>query len=325
MKILLTGGAGFIGSHVADAYINQGHEVVIVDNLSTGRRENLNPQARFYEVDIRDFEALEGIFQKERPEVVNHHAAQASVVISTEDPAEDARTNILGTLHLIELARRHGVRLFIYVSSGGAVYGEPRYLPCDEKHPVNPLSPYGVSKHAPEHYLYLYGLNYGLEYVILRYGNVYGPRQDPYGEAGVVAIFSERMLRDEPVYIYGDGEQHRDFVYVGDVVDFNLRVLDPSGLGSLQDPLGRVYNVGTGVGTTVNRIAAELASLTGYRRKPIYTDPRPGEVYRIHLDITKARRELGWEPRVPLREGLARTVEYYREELGRAKRSQRSR
>lgn len=312
MKILLTGGAGFIGSHVADAYIAQGHEVVILDNLSTGKRTNLNPKARFYEVDIRDAEALEEIFRKERPEVVNHHAAQASVILSTENPAEDATTNILGTLNLLELSRRYGVGLFIYVSSGGAVYGEPQYLPCDEKHPVNPLSPYGVSKHVPEHYLYLYGLNYGLEYVILRYGNVYGPRQDPYGEAGVVAIFSERMLRDEPIYIYGDGEQQRDFVYVGDVVDFNLRVLNPQGLGPLQDPLGRVYNVGTGVGTTVNALARELTALTGYRRKPIHTDPRPGEVYRIHLDITKAQRELGWHPKVSLREGLAATVEYYR-------------
>ncbi len=214
MKILVTGGAGFIGSHVADAFVNEGHEVVIVDDLSTGRKQNLNPKARFYEMDIRD-PKLEEVFAHEKPDVVDHHAAQMSVRISVQDPLRDADINIRGSLNILENCVKHQVKKVIYISSGGAAYGEPEYLPCDEAHPVNPICQYGASKHTVEHYLYIYHVNYGLNYTVLRYPNVYGPRQDPHGEAGVVAIFTGQMLAGEQVVINGDGEQVRDFAYVG--------------------------------------------------------------------------------------------------------------
>jgi UDP-glucose 4-epimerase len=213
VKILVTGGAGFIGSHVVDTFLNNGHEVVVVDDLSTGRRSNLNPAATFYQVDIRSPQ-MDEIFEAERPQFVDHHAAQMDVRRSIEDPLFDADVNVLGSIKLIELAKKYGVKRFIYISTGGAVYGEPEYLPCDELHPVNPICPYGASKHTVEHYLYMYKENYDLDYVVLRYPNVYGPRQDPHGEAGVVAIFTGQMLEGEQVVINGDGEKQRVFVYV---------------------------------------------------------------------------------------------------------------
>ena len=308
MKILVTGGAGFIGSHVVDAYVEAGHEVAVVDNLTTGNRQNVHPAARFYEVDIRDADALEEVFAREKPDVVNHHAAQVNVRHSVADPIYDAEVNIIGSLNLLLAARRHGVKKFIYISTGGAVYGEPVYLPCDEEHPVNPICEYGATKHAVEHYLYMYRQNYGLDYTVLRYPNVYGPRQDPKGEAGVVAIFARQMLLDEQVVINGSGEQERDFVYVSDCAWANLMVLER---GS-----GRIYNLGTGQGTSVNEIFAALKALTGYRRAPVHGPPKVGETFRIYLDATRARQELGWEPTVPLEEGLRRTVEFFREQLG---------
>lgn len=308
VKILVTGGAGFIGSHVVDAYIEAGHEVVVVDNLVTGNRQNVHPAARFYEVDIRDADALEEVFAREKPDVVNHHAAQVNVRHSVADPIYDAQVNILGSLNVLLAARRHNVRKVIYISTGGAVYGEPVYLPCDEDHPVNPICEYGATKHAVEHYLYMYRQNYGLDYTVLRYPNVYGPRQDPKGEAGVVAIFARQMLLDEQVVINGSGEQERDFVYVSDCARANLMVLER---GS-----GRIYNLGTGQGTSVNRIFAALKELTGYRRDPVHGPPIVGETFRIYLDATRARQELGWEPQVSLEEGLRRTVAFFREQLG---------
>ena len=245
MKILVTGGAGFIASHVVDALLEAGHDVAIVDNLSTGRRRNINPRARFYEVDIRSPE-LARVLAEERPEIIDHHAAQMDVRRSIVDPIYDADINVLGSLNVLELARQHGVRKVIYISSGGAVYGEPVYLPCDEDHPIDPLCPYGATKHVVEHYLFMYRQNYGLDYTVLRYGNVYGPRQDPHGEAGVVAIFTGLMLAGRQAIINGNGEQERDFVYVGDCVQANLLALNS---GS-----GEIYNVGCGVGTTVNEI-----------------------------------------------------------------------
>lgn len=310
MKILVTGGAGFIGSHVVDKFIESGHQVIVVDNLSSGRRENLNPQAKFYEVDIREKVKLEEIFKEERPDVVDHHAAQISVVSSVEDPGFDAEVNIIGSLNLIDLSLRYGVKKFIYASTGGAVYGEPIYLPCDEKHPVDPLAPYGISKHTVEHYLYMNHVNFGLNYVVLRYANVYGPRQDPHGEAGVVAIFSKRMLQGKEAYIFGDGWQERDFVYVGDVADANLAALNYE--KEIKSSLDPIFNVGTGVGTNVNTIFSLIKRFTGFEKDPVYKPPRPGEVYKVYLDVEKIKNEMDWVPRISLEEGLKLTVEWFR-------------
>lgn len=304
MKILVTGGAGFIGSHVVDLYLEHGHEVVVVDDLSTGRLSNLNPAATFYEMDIRS-PALADVFEAERPDIVNHHAAQMDVRRSVADPIFDADVNILGSLNLLECARRYGVQRFVYISTGGAVYGEPRYLPCDEEHPIHPICQYGASKHTVEHYLYMYQVNYGLPYTVLRYPNVYGPRQDPQGEAGVVAIFIGRMLANENVTINGDGEQERDFVYVADCARANLLALEDVGPAE-------VYNLGSGRGTTVNQIFAALREVIGYQKPPHHGPPKLGETRRIYLEAIRARERLGWAPQVSLEEGLARTVEFFR-------------
>jgi len=300
LKVLVTGGAGFIGSHVVDALIEEGHMVLVVDNLSTGKKEHLNPEATFYQLDIRSPE-LEDVFRREKPDLVNHHAAHVNVRHSVDDPRHDAEVNIAGSLNLLECARRHGVRNFVYASSGGAIYGEPEYLPCDEKHPLNPLCPYGVSKLTVESYLFVYGHTYGLRYVILRYPNVYGPRQDPTGEGGVVAIFARQMVRGEGVVINGSGEQERDFVYVDDIVRANRLA---------QDLLhGQIYNLGTGVGTSVNELFALMAAMTGYDAEPTYVPPKTGETFKIYLNATKARVELGWQAEVGLHEGLRRTIQ----------------
>lgn len=303
LKILVTGGAGFIGSHVVDALLEAGHEVVIVDDLSTGRVSNINPRARFYRMDIRD-PHLSEVFEQERFDIVNHHAAQMDVRKSVADPLFDADVNIRGSLNLLECARKSGVRKIVYISTGGAVYGEPEYLPCDEAHPVNPICPYGASKHTVEHYLYMYRVLYGLAYAVLRYPNVYGPRQDPNGEAGVVAIFIGQMLARKQPTIFGSGEQERDFVYVGDCARANLL--------AMEDHVQGIFNIGSGRGTTINQIYALLSEITGYRRPPVYGPPRAGETFRIFLDATKARREMGWAPQVSLEEGLRWTVEYFR-------------
>lgn len=303
LKVLVTGGAGFIGSHAAEAFAAAGHDVVVVDNLSTGERENLDPSIRLYEVDIRD-EALDEVFAAERPDVISHHAAQASVNVSVADPRKDMETNIWGSLNVINCALRHGVKKFIYISTGGAAVGEPRYLPVDEAHPVDPLSPYGASKHAVEHYLYIYRKLSGLDYTILRYPNIYGPRQDPLGEAGVVAIFTGQMLRGEQVRINGTGEQERDFLHVADVASANVLAIDA--------PAGEMYNLGSGVGTSVNEIFALLARFTGYKREPVHGPALPGEVFKIYLDASKARAQLGWRPRYSLAEGLEQTVAWFR-------------
>lgn len=302
MKILVTGGAGFIASHVVDLLVESGHDVVIVDNLSTGRKSNLNPKAKFYDIDIRSAD-MEQIFQDERPEVVDHHAAQMDVRRSVADPIYDADINVLGGLNLLNLAVKYKTRKFIHISSGGAVYGEPVYLPCDEKHPVQPLCPYGATKYMLELYLYMYQQTYGLDYSILRYPNVYGPRQDPNGEAGVVAIFTGLMLKGKPVTIYGTGEQVRDYVFVKDCARANQLLLEN---GS-----GKVYNLGYGIGTTVNQIFAGLKEVTGYGLDAHYGPARAGETFQIYLDATRAKQDLGWQPQVPLTDGLRKIVEYF--------------
>lgn len=306
MKVLVTGGAGFIGSHVVDAYVGAGHEVVVVDNLTTGRRAHVNPQSRFHEVDIRS-DALRTVFERERPEIVNHHAAQASVVASVQNPRLDAEINIVGTLHLFALCAEFGVRRIVYASTGGAIYGDPEHLPVDEAHPVRPLAPYGISKLTGEAYLRFFGET-GISWAILRYANVYGPRQDPYGEAGVVAIFARAMLEGRRPTIFGDGTQTRDFVYVEDVANANLRATDVS--------TADIANVSTGLETPVNDIYHHLAHLTGFQERAISAPPRRGEVYRIVLSPARARQWLGWIPQTSLLEGLHRTVEWFQAHRG---------
>lgn len=304
MKILVTGGAGFIGSHVVDLYIQEGHEVIVVDDLSTGRISNLNPHASFYQMDIRSDKIAE-VFKNEKPEIVNHHAAQMEVRRSLSDPVFDAEVNILASIKLAELSRDYGVRKFIHISSGGAIYGEPEYLPCDESHPVNPLSPYGASKFAFEKYLFLFHANFDLDYTILRYANIFGPRQDPYGEAGVVAIFTGQMLQNKPVLINGTGEQIRDFVYVTDCARANLITLEN---GSQQ-----AYNLGTGIGVSINEIYQHLKNITKYPMDAEYGPVKPGETFRIYLDAKKALVELQWQPEISLKDGLAYTVDYFKQ------------
>jgi UDP-glucose 4-epimerase len=303
MRILVTGGAGFIGSHVAALLLSAGHEVAIVDDLSTGHPENIPSGAHFYACDICD-DRLESVFADFRPEVISHHAAQMSVRVSIQQPRHDAAVNVGGSVHLLECAIKAGTRKVIYASTGGAVYGEPRYLPCDEDHPVSPLCHYGISKHTVEHYLELYSHLYGLDYTVLRYPNVYGPRQDPEGEAGVVAIFARSMLRNLPVTIYGDGRQERDFVAVADVARATLAALDG---GSRT-----IINIGSGTGTSVREIFNHLAGIIGYTRRPEFGPARLGEVYRIYLSGEHARDLLGWAPSVALGEGLAETVDWVR-------------
>jgi UDP-glucose 4-epimerase len=303
-KILVTGGAGFIASHVVDLYIKNGHNVVIVDDLSTGRESNINPSAKFYKVDIRDPQ-LNMIFEKEQPDYINHHAAQMDVRRSIIDPKLDADINILGSINLLECAKTYGVNRFVYISTGGAVYGEPEYLPCDESHPIKPICQYGASKHTVEHYLYMYHVNYGVKYTVLRYPNVYGPRQDPHGEAGVVAIFTGQMLSENQVQINGDGEQSRDFTFVKDCAQANLLAISVE-----HSP--DVFNLGVGVPTSINQIFTKLAGVTGYQLPVKYGPAKLGETRHIYLDSSKAQKVLGWLPSISLDEGLRQTVEYFR-------------
>lgn len=303
MKVLVTGGAGFIGSHIVDRCLAEGHEVVVVDDLSSGQERWVNPAARFYKVDIRDPQ-LESVLERERPEVISHQAARANVRESLEQPLLYADVNVLGSLNLLEAARKTGVRKIVYASTGGAVYGEPRFFPVTEDHPVDPLDPYGASKHHVEHYLYLYKANYGLDYTTLRYPNVYGPRQNPFGEAGVVAIFANKLLSGEPPVINGTGEQSRDFVFVGDVAAANVLAFHRAS--------GEILNIGSGVSVSINEIYGLLAELTGVTVPPARVGAKLGEVSRTCLDASRARRELDWAPAVPLAAGLAETVSHFR-------------
>ena len=303
-KILVTGGAGFIGSHVVDLFVAQGYEVVIVDDLSTGRASNLNPAAKFYQVDIRS-PRLREVFEAEKPDYVSHHAAQMDVRRSVAQPLFDADINILGSINVIETAKDFNVKRFIYISTGGAVYGEPESLPCDESHPINPICQYGASKHTVEHYLYMYHVNYGLKYTVLRYPNVFGPRQDPHGEAGVVAIFTGKMLASQAVMINGDGDQTRDFVYVGDCAKANH-------LAVTVDHQPGIYNLGWGRPTSINEICSVLINITGYNLPVEHGVAKVGETRHIYLDASKIKKDLGWEPTISLEQGLEKTVDYFK-------------
>lgn len=303
MKILVTGGAGFIGSHLVDRLVLEGHEVAVVDNLSTGKRRNLNRAATFYKLDIQSG-SLERVFRKERPLLVMHLAAQMDVRRSVQDPVYDANVNILGTLKVLQQAVAHGTRKVVFSSSGGAIYGEQETFPAPETHPMHPASPYGISKLTGEHYLAYYEQVSGLQYVSLRYANVYGPRQDPEGEAGVVAIFTQKLLNGEQPVINGNGRQTRDFVFVEDVVEANLAVIGKDARGA--------YNVGTGVETSVNELFQTITDLIMPGSKALHGPAKKGEQARSVIDSARLRRELGWEPRVSLKEGLERTAEYFR-------------
>ena len=304
-KILVTGGAGFIGSHVVDLFLEKGYEVIVLDDLSTGRASNLNPQARLYQMDIRD-PKIRNIFETEKPDYISHHAAQMDVRRSVAQPLFDADVNILGSINLIECAKEFGVKRFVYISTGGAVYGEPERVPCEETDPINPICQYGASKHTVEHYLFMYHVNYGLKYTVLRYPNVFGPRQDPHGEAGVVAIFTGKMLAGEPVTINGDGEQTRDYVYVGDCARANY-------LAVTVDHKPGIYNLGWSRPTSVNDIFSSLTKATGYSLPANYGPAKVGETRHIYLNAAKANRDLGWEPTLNLDDGLANTVAYFKE------------
>ena len=305
MKVLVTGGAGFIGSHVADALLANGHQVVALDDLSSGRRENLPGKARLEVLDVRS-KAVGELFAREKFDAVMHLAAQIDVRRSVADPAFDADVNVGGTLNLLEAARKHGTRRVVFSSTGGAIYGEQDVFPATESHPQRPLSPYGCAKAACELYLGYYQAQYGLEYVALRYANVYGPRQNPHGEAGVVAIFCEKLLAGAASTIYGDGLQTRDFVYVGDVARANVLALESS-------VRGEAINIGTGVETDIVTVYRHLAKAAGVDKPPAHAAGKPGEQRRSVIDPAKAARALRWTPQTALAQGLAQTMEWFKQ------------
>jgi UDP-glucose 4-epimerase len=312
MKILVTGGAGFIGSHTVDALIGSGvGEVSVLDDLSTGRRFQVNDKATLYHTDLRDAAAVASVVEQARPEVIFHLAAQMDVRRSVADPAFDAQINLVGFLNLIESARKYGLKRVVFSSSGGAIYGEQDEFPCTEEHPKRPVSPYGVAKMATEAYLFFYKVEYGIDYVALRFGNVYGPRQDPHGEAGVIAIFCGKILDGQPVTIYGDGTQTRDYVYVGDVV----RAVIAAGKSNAS---GIAVNIGTGIETNVNDLYSTLAAIADFPTKAEYAAARPGEQKRSVISPARAEKELGWRPEKKLTEGLEETFKYFKQQRARS-------
>ncbi|HBY56669.1 MAG TPA: UDP-glucose 4-epimerase [Candidatus Atribacteria bacterium] len=322
MTVLVTGGAGFIGSHIVDLLIKNNFKVVVVDDLSSGREENINKQTQFYKLSITDEEKLREVFHRERPDYVSHQAAQISVSLSVRDPLFDARTNILGSLNLLQCCVNYQTKGIVFASSGGTIYGEPEYLPVSETYPFQPLSPYGISKVTIEYYLNFYQKNYNLNYISLRYGNVYGPRQDPYGEAGVIAIFIEKMLKGEIPTINGDGEYIRDYVYVGDVAQANLlavknmlklyKTIQKTKSAKEIELENNVFNLGTGIGTSVNELFHLLKEIIKFPHQANYGPPRPGDLRKNILDCQLIKQIWGWQPEVVLSEGLKKTVDWFK-------------
>lgn len=308
MKVLVTGGAGFIGSHIVDALINKGNEVIIVDDLSSGKEEYINKKARFYNLDIQDSN-LEAIFEKEKPDYVTHHAAQKDVRLSVSNPIFDAKINILGTINILQNCVKYNVKKVVFASTGGAIYGEQEIFPAPETHSLRPVSPYGINKLVAEHYLYYYKMIYGLNYISLRYANVYGPRQDPFGEAGVIAIFISKMHKGEQPVINGDGEQTRDFVYVGDVVHANILAL-------MNDVPEYIFNIGTGIETSIAMIFHQIKKIFNSSLQEKYGPAKPGEQIRSVIDCKKAEALLNWRPEMPLIDGLRITSEYFQQDKG---------
>jgi len=308
MRILVTGGAGFIGSHTVDALVAAGAgEVAVLDDLSAGKRHQVNARATLYQTDLRDVAAVTSVVEKVKPELIFHLAAQMDVRRSVADPAFDAQVNLVGFLNLIESARKHGLKRVVFSSTGGAIYGEQDNFPCDEDHPKRPVSPYGVAKLATEAYLFFYKVEYGIDYLALRFGNVYGPRQDPHGEAGVVAIFCGRILDGQAVTIYGDGTQTRDYVYVGDVV----RAVTAAGSSRAS---GIALNIGTGIETDVNDLYSTLASIADFPTKAEHAAARPGEQKRSVISPARAAKELGWRPEKKLADGLEATYKFFKDQ-----------
>lgn len=306
MKILVTGGAGFIASQIADAFINEGHQVVVLDDLSTGFEKNINPKAKFVKANICD-KNLDKLFEQEKFDLVNHHAAQMDVRRSVKDPEFDATTNILGTINLLQNCVKYRVNKFMFASTGGAVYGEQDYFPADEKHNQQPKSPYGISKLAVEKYLYFYNSEHKLNYTILRYANIYGPRQNPFGEAGVVAIFSTRLLKGEQPIINGHGKQTRDYVFVGDVVKANVL--------ALKDEASDVYNIGTGIETDVNQLFNYINDITKAGKEEKHGPAAAGEQLRSVITSDKLFNKFGWRPSTKLEDGLKATVDFFKNNL----------
>lgn len=306
MRILQTGGAGFIGSWVAENYLKEGHEVLIYDNLSSGTPKNIPQDAEFVEGDIRDFSMLEEVFKKFRPEIVNHHAAQINVRVSINNPAFDAETNIIGSVNLLELSVKYKVNKFIFASTGGAIYGEPETIPADELTDKQPLSPYGTSKLCVENYLNYYNKIYNLDYTALRYSNVYGERQNPHGEAGVVAIFCTNIIKGKDCRVFGDGKQTRDYVHCEDVARANLLSLD--------SPAG-IYNIGTSESTSVNDIVSMLKEHSKIDFIVKHLPAVPGEVSHISLDNKAASSALGWSPSISFDRGLERTWHWFKNNI----------
>jgi UDP-glucose 4-epimerase len=311
MKILVTGGAGFIGSHVSDAFLAQGHEVHILDDMSGGKTENVPDGATLHQHDIRSSEAA-ALIERERFDVLCHHAAQMDVRRSVADPGFDADVNVRGFLNLMEAGRKGSLKKVIFASTGGAIYGEPDYAPQDEQHPLRPLSPYGITKLCTEKYLFYYEQQYDIQWVALRYANVYGPRQNPHGEAGVVAIFTERMLDGKQPVIFGDGEQTRDYVFVGDVVQANVKALGYDGSG--------IFNVGTARETSVNELFGMIRDRIDDRFDEEHAEGKPGEQRRSILSYEFSQKELGWAPQVSIEDGLTETVEWFRKRVEAAAR-----
>ena len=305
LKVLVTGGAGFIGSHIVDRLLNEGYEVVIIDDLSSGVEKNINKNAKFYKLDIKNPD-LESVFKNERPDYINHLAAQKDVRVSVSDPVYDAGINVLGTINILQNCVKYGVKKIVFASTGGAIYGEQDFFPAPETHPARPISPYGITKLCAEHYMFYYKTVHGLDYASLRYSNVYGPRQDPHGEAGVVAIFIQKMLNGSQPVINGDGGQTRDFVYVEDVANANI-------LAIRSKTSDNIFNIGTGVETSINRVFNYLRDIIDPSIDEIHGPSKQGEQRRSVIECSKAKNILHWEPKVSLANGLKKTCEYFKE------------